>query len=166
MHFAQFFEATYSKAMAYLVASTRLPPHAAEEVAADTYLALYHRWREAGAPAKPIAYLYTALRHAAMKRHAHQQRERPTSLADFPDIYDARQRHQLDQVETSQALLEMLSRLPARQRQLMSLRYLMDLPTDRIAELTGLTRSAVRAHLSNARHTLQQIWHEREAETG
>ncbi len=49
-----------------------------------------------------------------------------------------------------------LGRLPFRQRQAVVLFYWSDLPTAAIAQLMAISESAVRAHLTHARHALKR----------
>lgn len=48
-------------------------------------------------------------------------------------------------------------RLPPRQRQIVTLYYLADLPVVAVGELLGVSEGAIKAQLSDARSRLRQI---------
>ena len=48
-----------------------------------------------------------------------------------------------------------IDRLPARQRQVLYLRYRVDLPYDEIGTILGMTASAARSHATQAMQTLR-----------
>lgn len=53
-------------------------------------------------------------------------------------------------------IMAALSRLPARQRQVVALRLVMDLDTSRTAELLGITPNTVMAHMARALAALRE----------
>ncbi|MBE7186929.1 RNA polymerase sigma factor [Jatrophihabitans endophyticus] len=55
--------------------------------------------------------------------------------------------------------LEALVRaLPRRQREVVTLFYLADLPVDEVAAVLGIATGSVKAHLASARETLRHTW--------
>ena len=59
----------------------------------------------------------------------------------------------------------LVSRLGAAQREVLALRYLEDLTTDEIAQVTGRSRGAVRILLHRARNSLRRAIEDKEART-
>jgi len=128
----------------------------AEEVVQDAFVAVHARWSRLREPDKALAYLRQAvvngsrstLRHrAVVARHA-----AATTLADAPDpTPDADRR---------EAVLDAMRALPDRQREVLALRYYLDLSEADIAATLGISRGAVKSHASRGaaalRHLLQE----------
>lgn len=66
--------------------------------------------------------------------------------------------------DTRIALRELLHRLPRRQRDVLALRYLADLPEAEIASVLGISRGAVKRHAS--RGIAQLRWRMNDSERG
>ena len=59
--------------------------------------------------------------------------------------------------ETADALYEAVRRLPDRERTVILLHYMQDMPVEEIAEALGLSPSAVYRRLETARRRLKQM---------
>jgi RNA polymerase sigma-70 factor, ECF subfamily len=104
------------------------------------------RWNRVGTMAEPAGWVYTvALNHVRrlQRRRAleatllrRQPRAEPLGLPSDVDLWSA------------------VGRLPARQRDVIVLRYLVDLPEAEIAAALGISRGAVSASTAKARATL------------
>jgi RNA polymerase sigma-70 factor (sigma-E family) len=121
-------------------------PETAEEVVQDSFVAMHGRWRSLREPDQGLAYLRqtvvnrsrSVLRHRGVRaRHA------PTAVPDLPGAdEDALASERRAQV------LEALRALPDRQREVLALRYYLDLTEAQIAETLGISRGAVKTHAS------------------
>src|SRR3954452_17341771 len=112
---------------------------AAEEVVQDSFVAMHSKWGRLHDPDKALAYLRQSvvnrsrshLRHlAVVRRHADRQGP-PEAVAgaDHP-TYDREQRT---------TVLDALRRLPRRQREVLALRYYLELSEAEIAETLGIS---------------------------
>jgi RNA polymerase sigma-70 factor (sigma-E family) len=132
----------------------------AEEVTQDAFVAVHARWSRLRDPDKALAYLRqavvnrsrSALRHrAVVERHA---RRRTTPLveagADQAALVDDRRA----------AVLDALRLLPQRQREVLALRYYLDLSEAEIADTLGISRGAVKSHASRGAATLRTLLEE------
>jgi RNA polymerase sigma-70 factor (sigma-E family) len=120
----------------------------AEEVVQECFVAVHRRWNHLNDPDKALAYLRQSvvnrsrshLRHlAVVRRHAEQ---RP--LQEHVSGPDATASDQ----DRRATVLAALRRLPRRQREVLVLRYYLDLSEAEIAETLGISRGAVKSHAS------------------
>jgi RNA polymerase sigma-70 factor (sigma-E family) len=132
----------------------------AEEVVQDAFVAVHGRWGRLRDPDRALAYLRqtvvnrsrSALRHrAVVERHA----SRRTTWADEPGVDQAA-------LATGRraAVLDALRALPDRQREVLALRYYLDLSEAEIAETLGISRGAVKSHASRGAATLRTLLEE------
>lgn len=128
---------------------------AAEEIVQDSFIAVHDRWGRLHDPDKALAYLRQSvvnrsrshLRHlAVVRRHADRQgRLEPVGGADLTAGDEERRR----------TVLDALRRLPRRQREVLALRYYLDLSEAEIADLLGISRGAVKSHASRGAASLR-----------
>jgi RNA polymerase sigma-70 factor (sigma-E family) len=127
----------------------------AEEVVQDAFVAVHDRWHRLRDPDKALAYLRqsvvnrsrSVLRHrGVVERHA--ARERP--LGALPGAEDA-----VLLTERRAAVLDALQALPRRQREVLALRYYLDLSETDIADALGISRGSVKAHASRGAAALR-----------
>jgi RNA polymerase sigma-70 factor (sigma-E family) len=127
----------------------------AEEIVQDCFVSVHARWSRLHDPDKALAYLRQSvvnrsrshLRHlAVVRRHADREAPlEPTAGADH-SAYDLVQRA---------TVLEALRRLPRRQREVLALRYYLDLSEAEIADTLGISRGAVKSHASRGAAALR-----------
>ena len=126
----------------------------AEEVVQDAFVAMHHRWGRLREPDKALAYLRqsvvnrsrSVLRHRAVEaRYAATVTEQTGDGAD-----DAAVEHAF-----RETVFDALRGLPDRQREVVALRYYLDLSEADIAETLGISRGAVKSHASRGLHTLR-----------
>lgn len=127
----------------------------AEEIVQDCFVAVHARWNRLHDPDKALAYLRQSvvnrsrshLRHlSVVRRHA----ERETSLEPIVGADHAA----YDSVRRA-TVLDALRRLPRRQREVLALRYYLDLSEAQIADVLGISRGAVKSHASRGAAALR-----------
>lgn len=127
----------------------------AEEVVQDSFVAMHGRWRSLRDPDKALAYLRQTVvnRSRSVLRHRGvEDRHRPTPFPDGPPADDA-----VLAAERRTQILDALRELPARQREVLALRYYLDLSEADIAETLGISRGAVKSHASRGVSALRHL---------
>jgi RNA polymerase sigma-70 factor (sigma-E family) len=128
---------------------------AAEEIVQDSFVAVHDRWGRLRDPEKALAYLRQSvvnrsrshLRHlSVVRRHVEREGALPTASGADEPSYDAARRA---------TVLDALRRLPTRQREVLALRYYLDLSEAEIAEALGISRGAVKSHASRGAAALR-----------
>ena len=126
---------------------------AAEEVVQDAFVAVHARWSRLRDPDLALAYLRqtvvnrsrSALRHrSVVERHAATLR-----VVDSPDTTPDSDRRE--------AVLDAMRALPQRQREVLALRYYLDLSEAEIADTLGISRGAVKSHASRGSAALRTL---------
>jgi RNA polymerase sigma-70 factor (sigma-E family) len=155
--FDSLFDASFEamKRLAYLLGADD-----PENVAQESFVRLHARWQTLAGEEKAAAYLRrtvvnlsrSRLRHLRVVRRAPAERPVDASSAEAQVL--AGQDHR--------RLREALAGLPARQRQVLVLRYWLDLDQSAIAETLGIAVGTVKATTSHALANLRKVWPERE----
>lgn len=114
--------------------------HLAEELAQEAVVRAYQRWPEVSQMRSPDGWTFRVAVNLANSTFRRRRAERRANLRHGGD---AEVHHDPDGSERV-AVREAMSRLSERQREVVVLRYVLDLPADRVAELTGSTPGAVR----------------------
>jgi RNA polymerase sigma-70 factor (sigma-E family) len=124
----------------------------AEEVVQDAFIATHRHWATLRDEASAAAYLRravvngarSALRHRGVEqRYTDREKREPTALGSrFEDSAEARV---LDH-ETTTTMIGALGRLPQRQREVLTMRYYLDLSEAEIADALGISAGSVKAH--------------------
>jgi RNA polymerase sigma-70 factor (sigma-E family) len=130
----------------------------AEEVVQDSFVAMHGRWRRLREPEKGLAYLRQTVvnRSRSVLRHrAVQARHLSPPLPDHPGADEA-----AVATERRTEVLDALRALPHRQREVLALRYYLDLSEAQIAETLGISRGAVKSHASRGAASLRQLLEE------
>jgi RNA polymerase sigma-70 factor (sigma-E family) len=132
----------------------------AEELVQDAFVAVHARWSRLRDPDRALAYLRqavvnrsrSALRHrAVVERHAAREGAPP----DSPGADDSALVTQRRAV-----VLDAMRALPARQREVLALRYYLDLSEAEIADALGISRGAVKSHASRGSAALRTLLEE------
>jgi RNA polymerase sigma-70 factor (sigma-E family) len=127
----------------------------AEEVVQDSFVAMHGRWRTLQEPDKGLAYLRQTVvnRSRSVLRHRGvQARYVAPAVPDHPGADE----HALVS-ERRTAVLDALRELPARQREVLALRYYLDLSEADIAQTLGISRGAVKSHASRGVTALRSL---------
>jgi RNA polymerase sigma-70 factor (sigma-E family) len=116
----------------------------AEDLVQTALTNAYVRWRRIRRD-KALAYLRRCILNANVSRWR-RDRGGELSCADVPEPTFARfPEGGTDEIDERESLLPLLRQLPARQRAVLVLRYLCDLPDDEIAETLGIAIGTVRS---------------------
>lgn len=127
----------------------------AEEVVQDAFVAMHGKWRGLREPHNALAYLRQAVvnRSRSVLRHrAVQARYTPPVQPDAPGADESAVRR-----DTRATVLDALQQLSSRQREVLVLRYYLDLDEAGIAEALGISRGAVKSHASRAAASLRVL---------
>jgi RNA polymerase sigma-70 factor (sigma-E family) len=124
----------------------------AEEVTQDAFIAVHRRWDTIRDPGRATAYLRRAvvngarsgLRHRGVEERylAREQAER-TASGSVPDPGPEQQTLEL---ESRDVMIRALAALPQRQREVLTMRYYLDLSEAEIADALGISAGSVKAH--------------------
>jgi RNA polymerase sigma-70 factor (sigma-E family) len=128
----------------------------AEEVVQDAYVSLHGRWGRLRDPDKALAYLRTSVMNGArssLRRRAVAARHqpappRPVASAETSALVSEQRRE----------LLAAIDELPDRQREVLLLRYFLDLSEADIADTLRISRGAVKTHSSRGIAALRTTW--------
>lgn len=123
----------------------------AEDLVQTALTNAFVRWRRIHRD-QALAYLRRSILNANVSRWR-RHRGAEVSVADVPD--EVRPRADTDGVDDRQTLLPLLRSLPARQRAVLVLRYLCDLPDDEIAETLDISAGTVRSQAFRGLATLR-----------
>jgi RNA polymerase sigma factor (sigma-70 family) len=129
----------------------------ARELVDEAFARAWASWRTVGRHPAPKAWVVRTALNAGISRWRRRRREvpvpDPASLANPPVASGA------SACLVDPRIMAALMRLPARQRQVIALRLILDLDTARTAEVLGIAPGTVMAHLGRAmaalRHDLE-----------
>ena len=130
---------------------------AAEEIVQDAFVAVHQRWDRLTDHDRALAYLRqavvnrsrSALRHRGVVQRYLAKQSAPATMpgADSPVMRDSRR----------DLVLDALRQLPRRQREVLALRYYLDLSEAEIAETLGISKGAVKSHASRGSAALRPL---------
>lgn len=130
----------------------------AEEVVQDSFVAMHGRWGTLAEPDKALAYLRRAVvNHArsVLRRRGVRARHEASTTPVVRHLPGADEDALAGERRT--AVLDALRRLPDRQREVLALRYYLDLSEAEIAETLGISRGAVKSHASRGVTALRAL---------
>jgi RNA polymerase sigma-70 factor (sigma-E family) len=130
----------------------------AEDVVQDAFLGLHRHWDEVKDPGRVLAYLRTAVVNGSRSRHRHRLVARrwcpePLALVQSAEAL-------VLAGEDRRALLAAVSALPRRQREVLALKYFLDLGEQEIAALLHISRGGVASTASRALAALARQFRE------
>ncbi|CAN5616974.1 SigE family RNA polymerase sigma factor [soil metagenome] len=130
-------------------------PETAEEVVQDSFVAMHGAWRSLREPEKGLAYLRQTVvnrSRSVLRRRGVQARYVPPVGRDVPGADE-------DAIvsERRSAVLEAMRGLPDRQREVLALRYYLDLSEADIASTLGISRGSVKTHASRGVAALRSL---------
>jgi len=126
----------------------------AEEVVQDAFEALYRNWGRLRDPYAAVTYLNRSVVNGSRSTARRRMTERAYDLPDAGSApsaetvgLDGSQRHEL---------IAAVRELPRRQREVVVLRYFLDLSEEQIAEWLGVSKGSVKRHAFRATDALQK----------
>jgi len=125
----------------------------AEEIVQDSFVAVHAAWRRLPDADHALSYLRRSVVdrcRSALRQHVVVDKMVPHLAPDLPDGHG----EMSIEVERS-AFISALWTLPARQREIVVLRYFADLPATQIASATGISEGAVKVHTARAMSSLR-----------
>jgi len=125
----------------------------AEDVVQDSFVAMHARWHSLRDSGKAAAYLRQCVvnrSRSVLRRQRVADRNARQSLPDMPSAEEGA----LTLLGRS-AVVAALHALPARQREVVVLRYYADLSGPQIASVMGITQGSVKSHHARALETLR-----------
>jgi len=126
---------------------------AAEEVVQDSFVAMHQAWRRLQDPDRALAYLRQSVVNRARSALRHRKVVERHAAPGDPDAASA-EHGALLALEHAEVLAA-LGRLPVRQREVLVLRYYLDLTEHDIADTLGISRGAVKSHASRGMSALR-----------
>jgi RNA polymerase sigma factor (sigma-70 family) len=145
--FEEFFDTTWDRMVSM---STRmgLSREDAEDVALDAMAIVYDRWKRV----RPLPFRQAwALKVASNRARRQLRRAARPKVTFFPAPASVE-----DEVTARLAVRDIIAGLPRRQRQVVVLRYLADMPEDQVAQVLGLDVGTVKQHSSRGRARLHE----------
>lgn len=144
--FEAFFDATWTRAVR-MVSRMGLNRQDAEDVVLDALAVVYDRWgRVRDLPYRESWMLKVAANRAL--RQLSRAKRRGSSFVEDAPAPD-------DEVATRISVRSAIAGLPRRQREVIALRYLADMPEDEVAQALGLNPGTVKQHASRGRAALR-----------
>jgi RNA polymerase sigma-70 factor (sigma-E family) len=118
----------------------------AEDVVQDAFLGLYRAWDRIRDPDAVLGYLRTAVLNGA--RSVHRSRARLLRVQHDPPVWSAEAA--VMDGEDRRAVLAAIATLPQRQREVLALKYYLDLSERDVAAIMRVSRGTVAAASSRA----------------
>lgn len=120
----------------------------AEDVVQDAFIGLYRAVPRLSDTGKALAYLRASVINGCRSVHRARQRAFRRPVQHAPAVWSAESAALAR--EESRLAMQAVSRLPARAREVLALRYYLDLPDAEIAAALGISRSSVSSTASRA----------------
>ena len=120
----------------------------AQDLVDEAFARAWASWRSVSRHSAPAAWVVRTALNASISRW--RKRRREVSLPDPGKVADLVVGQEGTDSPLDPRIMAALTRLPARQRQVVAMRLLLDLDTNRTAEVLGISPSAVKAHLARA----------------
>jgi RNA polymerase sigma-70 factor (sigma-E family) len=128
----------------------------AEEVVQDAFVAVHARWSRLRDPDRALAYL----RQAVVNRSRSALRHRAVVARHAASVRAVDATDPTPETDRREAVLKAMRALPDRQREVLALRYYLDLSEADIADALGISRGAVKSHASRGSATLRHLLQE------
>lgn len=148
--FADFYETARDDCLRTVLAVTG-DRQEAEDLVAEAFARAWASWQRVSRHPVPRAWVVRTALNARISRWRRYRREVVTAEAGTGVAAAAADAEQVDP-----EVLAALQQLPERQRQVVSLRFLLDLDVAATARTLGLAEGTVRAHTARAVATLRE----------
>ena len=147
LDFAEFYRTSRDECLRTVVVSVG-DLDTAQELVAEAFARACASWRTVGRHPAPAAWVVRTALNANISRWRRRGREvsvpDPGMVTDLPAISAA------SAGSVDPRIMAALRRLPARQRQVVALRLILDLDTNGTAEMLGISSNTVMAHMARA----------------
>jgi RNA polymerase sigma-70 factor (sigma-E family) len=120
----------------------------AEDVVQEAFLGLYRGWHRVRDPGHVLGYLRTAVLNGCRTVQRSRRRARLQRVPHQPPVWSAEAAAM--EGEDRRAVLAAVARLSLRQREVLALKYYLDLGEQEIAALLGVSRGTVSSTGSRA----------------
>ena len=130
----------------------------AEEVVQDAFVAVHRHWGRLRDEDSAAAYLRRSVvngARSALRRRGVRERYAAALRAERRTAVSGSAEDVVADAALHDYVVAALSRLPQRQREVLVLRYYLDLPEAQIADQLGLTRGAVHRHATRATEAMR-----------
>ncbi len=131
----------------------------AEELVQDAFVAMHDKWSSLREPDRALAYLRRAVvnrSNSALRHRSVVHRHVARGTGALPETVPGADDHAIDR-ERRDTVLTALQSLPRRQREVLALRYYLDLSEADIAATLGISRGAVKSHASRGSANLRTL---------
>ena len=147
LDFAEFYRTARDECLRTVLVSVG-DQDTAQELVAEAFARACASWRTVGRHPAPAAWVVRTALNANISRWRRRRREvsvpDPGMVADLPTGSAA------SAGPVDPRIMAALMRLPARQRQVVALRLILDLDTNGTAQMLGITPNTVMAHMARA----------------
>jgi RNA polymerase sigma-70 factor (sigma-E family) len=129
---------------------------AAEDIVQDAFCGLYRRFGTLTQPEKALQYVRSSVINGCRSELRARKRNARLAVGGHPATVDSAE-YDVLVGEEHQEVLTALRRLPDRQREVLVLRYFLDLPDSQIARSMGISQVGVRSTVSRALAALARL---------
>jgi RNA polymerase sigma factor (sigma-70 family) len=152
LDFAEFYRTSRDECLRTVMVITG-DHDSAQEIVAESFARAWAAWGSVSGHPAPVAWVVRTALNVNVSRWRRRHREVPVpdlgELAGHPPAMAAAQ----DPLDPR--IMAALQRLPARQRQVIALRLILDLDTRDTAQVLGIRPNTVMAHMASALATLR-----------
>jgi RNA polymerase sigma-70 factor (sigma-E family) len=120
----------------------------AEDVVQDAFIGLYRAWPRLQYQDQALAYLRASVVNGCRSVYRVRQRAIKRETHHAAPVWSAESAAMAH--EDNRLILQAVSRLPARAREVLALRYYLDMPDAEIAQALGISRGSVSSTASRA----------------
>jgi RNA polymerase sigma factor (sigma-70 family) len=147
LDFAEFYRTSRDECLRTVLVSVG-DQDTAQEMVAEAFARACASWRTVSRHPAPAAWVVRTALNANVSRWRRRHREVP--VPDPGLVTDMPATSAMSVSSVDPRIMAALMRLPARQRQVIALRLILDLDTNSTAEMLGITPNTVMAHMARA----------------
>jgi RNA polymerase sigma-70 factor (ECF subfamily) len=145
--FAEFYRTSRDECLRTVLVSVG-DQDTAQELVAEAFARACASWRTVSRHPAPAAWVVRTALNAHVSRWRRRRREVP--VPDLGMVTDMPATSATSASSVDPRIMAALMRLPARQRQVVALRLILDLDTNGTAEMLGISSNTVMAHMARA----------------
>jgi RNA polymerase sigma factor (sigma-70 family) len=147
LDFAEFYRTSKDECLRTVLVSVG-DQDTAQELLAEAFARACASWRTVSRHPAPTAWVVRTALNANVSQWRRSRREVP--VPDLGMVTDMPATSATSASSVDPRIMAALMRLPARQRQVVALRLILDLDTNGTAEMLGITSNTVMAHMARA----------------